>query len=134
MRHLRAARVPYVQIATDESVPLDLGRGFSLVVVAERDGRDQASGDRGQDVLTIGLAPFVAVRRSAQVMLAVVDVLSAVPVVLAHMLAVAPMMVGALVLTPSAVVGGLRGDGAGCACDKRQCRNGENERLHAEIS
>ena len=61
-------------------------------------------GDRGQDVLAIGLAPFIAVGRTAQVMLLVIDRLGAVPVVVAHALAVMEAVSGALVSGPARVL------------------------------
>ena len=97
-----------------------------MSVIGEDDGGDHPGSDGRQDILSVRLAPFVAVRRAAQVVLMIVDGRCAGPVALAHTLAPVPMMAGALIVPPAlwrtmVMIVVLRIRRARSACDQR-CR------------
>lgn len=71
------------------------------LLIAEDNRRDQAGGDGRQHVSAIRLPPFIAVRRTAQMMRAIVHDLSALPVVVAHPFATLPLMALASIWRPT---------------------------------
>lgn len=76
-----------------------------LLPVAKNNGGDQTGGNRRENETAVGLTPFVAARRLAKVMLAIVYALSALPVVITHTLTTPPVMIALLLSAPAAMVG-----------------------------
>src|SRR6202789_4226228 len=66
------------------------------LVAGGDDRSDQAGRGGGQHIVAVPFAPFVAARRGAQVIAAIVDPLAAAPVVRGHAMARAPVGVTAL--------------------------------------
>src|ERR1700729_1911327 len=64
-----------------------------LVGGCDDHGGDDARGDGSHDVVTVDLAPFIAVGRGAKVRRAVVDAVATVPVFRAHVIALLPFVV-----------------------------------------
>src|ERR1700740_2181052 len=75
------------------------------ILASRSDNRgDQARRYCGKDELIALAAPFVAARRGAEMIAAIVDALGTVPVVIAHPLAAVPVMAVALILAPALVL------------------------------
>src|SRR3954471_9973851 len=64
-----------------------------LVAVGHDHRGDQATGHRGQHIVVVDLAPFIAARRTLEVtVLPVMDALGAIPIVAVNAAAPAPVM------------------------------------------
>src|ERR1700722_14399718 len=113
---------------TAEAVRPQPGRRLTAVVDDHRG--DHAGGDGAEYVLAVRFAPFIAARRVAQVVLAIVDALGAAPVVVAHAFAAVPMVAGSMVLTPAGVIVGLGADRTGHANNQRRRSGGKNKNFH----